>query len=121
MKQIKLPTGEYLLVEVPEDAKQFQVLNEYNVLWYQMPIIRGKSSKELPSGQWEIIGRASELTEDHWDEIVENKWDDYADGMWWKIYDSDQDEWGMCPTESGLSLIKSHSMNPSTTLILKIK
>lgn len=67
MKQIKLTTGEYLLVEVPEDAHSFEVYANNVVGGWCIMYLRGcpdyacNYSPNLPPGQWEIIGRASEL------------------------------------------------------------
>lgn len=122
MEQVKLTTGEYLLVEVPEGCHEIEINygKDKVVFWED-----GFSSElGLPPGQWEIIGRASELSEEQWSGIVE------PIGGWSSVlyYDysaSGRDyrdiiESGLkSPTESGLSLIKSHSMNPETTLVIR--
>ncbi|HRP30493.1 MAG TPA: hypothetical protein PKV73_01310 [Agriterribacter sp.] len=129
MKHIKLTTGEYLLVEIPNHIEKvvWETGNEGKVLWMFSNRISLQHDRRIhvkPYGQWEIIGRASELNEEQWKEIVEtiSGWSsvlyyDYsAPGRDYR----DIIESGLkSPTKSGISLIKSHSTNPSTTLVIR--
>lgn len=121
MKSIKIPTGEYLLVTIPEDATKFFIVNhdDLNVVWRDE--IGHTGFAVIPPDQWEIIGRASELSEEDWEDILGNEIP--------MIDESEYNQDGLTITytnkvrlttyaESGLSLIKHHSMNAETTLLI---
>lgn len=78
---------------------------------------------DLPLGSWELIGLAKDLTEDQWKGVVEVLNTFVGDnGQRIDVF-VDYDNNFECDTaaESGLSLLKSKSLNPGTTLILKRK
>lgn len=130
MKHIKLTTGEYLLVEVPEDAKNFTIIESHS--YFKSPRVEHSvGGVNLPTdGQWKIIGRASEIKEHGWQSLIEMNVVVHDNGHTWDEFYRDYNnpsqivvsEYSLqTATESGLSLIKSHSMNPSTTLLIKKK
>ena len=94
MKQIKLTTGEYLLVKCYElPSNNFKINNGF-IYQSQMSV-----RISLHTGQWEIIGRANKIP------YIELE----------KVFGFSH------PFKKLLSLIKSHSMNPETTLLIKKK
>lgn len=121
---------ELMFVEVPESMPGLpeifdgKLLVDYwtdgNELGYEF------QRKDLPEGEWEIIGKASELTEDQWKEIVERhkfsfmderrnrqiSFKDYRDAEEFEVDCFDT------ATKSGLSLISSLGKQPETTLII---
>lgn len=129
MKQITLPSGEYLLVEVPRWAT-FNLLqsNHGSLLqvWDRDYQDLKMNESQLPSGNWQIIGKADSLSEDDWKGIVETKHGGFAGHLkGFKDYSPkyiyvDKDPISTAK-ESGHSLIESHQMKPETTLILKQK
>lgn len=120
-KEIQLPSGGYLLVEVPQTSTpiyQYSLIaiKEAGLSWlhyldeYENDVAR---CEELHGNSCQIIGKGNELTENQWEEIIE-RWDsgrynDYSRHL--ARVDT--------ATESGHSLIKSHSMKPEQVLILK--
>jgi hypothetical protein len=58
----------------------------------------------LPEGNWIIVGKGSELTEEQWKEVI--------------IYHDDYDGEGYTEKETGIDLLKEKNLNPDTTLIL---
>lgn len=76
-------------------------------------------SLKLPEGNWTILGRAAELTNDHWEEIVLRKsiysgliifkYMDYVDPKWFRLDDA---------LPSGHSLLKAEEVELFNTLIL---
>lgn len=120
MKQIEHSKDEqkFLLVEVPDVAKRFW-LSSSNRLRIG---IGGKIKLEiLPVGNYEIIGITAHLTEEQAVEVAELANDqlfdfhphykDYTSKLW-------EDDFGTA-TESLRSLLASHDLKGSTTLILK--
>lgn len=105
MTPIKLPSGEYLLVKVPE-AVQFQIKKnaDHSLLFvlYNWNGFTNVSQDILPPGNWELIGRGSEITENQWQEMLP-----FSDHYFAK--------------ETGHSLIASHNYTPETTILLKKK
>lgn len=62
MTKVTMPSGNYLLVEVPE----VNIRKEFNKLVWGTERY-GTFSKPLPPGQWSIIGRPNEiLLNDEW-------------------------------------------------------
>lgn len=114
-----------IAVEVPEDLSD-PILSSVDGKQY---IIADKgdssnpefymSTEPLPPGSWSILGKGNELTEEQWNGIVEQivvmSGDDLIDGF--KDY-CDPVHGYVSPIPSGLSLLKSKGLNPTTTLIL---
>lgn len=126
MKQIKLNSDVFLLVDVPEDAEKFMISHAQsdNDL---VCFVNGfcKWIKTLEPG-WEIVGKGTKITEDVWRGIVEKGKVDDVEGFneYCEVWYSDYENPGITindATESGHSWIKSHGMKPETTLILKLK
>lgn len=71
----------------------------------------------LPKGNWTIIGKASDLTEEQWGQIV--GWFELAGKLGYRDYQSfDLSFPYQTASISGASLLKKHRVNPDTTLIL---
>lgn len=121
-------TEDTIGVTVPEDIAEialYYFVGTDGVLYLNMGQIDA-SSETLPAEhKWTLIGKASALTEDQWAELVgepvydnggtpdENGIDKiYAP---WVETDFPYDT----ATQSGLSLLKKHNLNPDTTIILK--
>lgn len=117
MDNIKILIGNYFVVNVPEDAHEFEIDGE---LFYKASFL-GKQNimqmKKLPSGQWEIIGKGDILSEEQWKGIVE-----YYPTTMTLYRDYSQQVFGddvfFTAKESGYSLLKSRGMKPENSLIL---
>lgn len=72
MIQIQLPSGCYLLVEVPEKSSGFEIEPRWGMLLFytSTPSFQNMSDRELPEGQWSIIGKVDELKGEGWVYIV---------------------------------------------------
>lgn len=128
MTPISLSSGEYLLVEVPEDGKHFWVslFRDYSPALLYSNGTDPQPFIQLPyDGQegkyWTIIGkgRGNSITEEEWKGIVEGK--TIGEDTRWRDF---TDFFHTCKTatSSGLSLIKSHGFeHPEKVLILKKK
>lgn len=93
--------------------------NQYWVRYTDMPKpgkIRANEIK-LPPGQWEILGRPLSITEDQWKGIVDSKLDGRE---LWQSYENTYTAFHNA-TESGMSWIKSKSLDPLNIIILKKK
>lgn len=123
MKQIQLPSGEYLGVKVPEGAFNFQVHSDGALMWFYDHFENG--GIKLPPGNWEPVGLASELRPEQWREIVSTHHSICISKEWMPVFTDYESEnfkngkWILSATNSGLSLIRSHKMEPETTFICK--
>lgn len=120
MAQIHTENG-HLFIEVPEGFFGYSIIDTTN---------GGKALKitdrvgdcvyrPLPPGSYTLVGLGSELTEEQWKEIIEDTWES-GDFIGWSFRDySDKHSTFDTATESGLSLLKSKSLSPNTTVILK--
>ena len=64
MKPITLPSGEYLIVDVPQDAKDFILCHEEHFIeisFVSKGMIHGRGIEPC---NWQLIGRESEITEE---------------------------------------------------------
>jgi len=143
MKEIQTNGITILLVEVPEDAKNFTITEfdwfENAPKWYLLhETIEDNCGCPIEfDGDWEILGKSTELSEEQMKEICEYKEiDSYdCDGMvWYDIYRNyalDDSYWlNSCDQfftvrESYLSLLEANGIvdrnnltNPDTTSIL---
>jgi len=68
-KKIQLPSGKYLLVEVPEGSSGFQIEPRWGMLLYYkaQPSFQNMSDRDMPEGDWQIIGKADSLDIDSWE------------------------------------------------------
>lgn len=85
MKEIKTNDITILLVEVPEDAKLLQITQNASGrnLSYKVnntPHPFGYTHIKLPEGNYQILGKSTELSEEQMKEIVERK-----DWLWGKM------------------------------------
>lgn len=124
----------WLLVEVPEDGTSF-IIYQGNQLSYEHSVTGSETGSRtgfigeelLPSGSWEIVGKADSMTEEQWKEIVEsgvcNDSGDHGLGFfrYYREYPDELEEsFGFFSAkESGEALLLSHGLKPETTLILK--
>ena len=125
MKKITLPSGEYLMVEVPKDAKEFNVFNpqqplvQYDYLQYKRNGFWDNPIR-LPKGNYTLIGLCSEIGEEEAKGIVESQFDTYRNYL--DTDDMDNLSCYTCdtPTESLASLVRSNGMEVDTTVLLKV-
>jgi len=136
MKEIKTNGIKALFVEVPEDISSLMSIQQNNVLLLWRSDI-DYLEIQLPSGQYQILGKSTELSEEQMKEICEYKEiDSYdCDGMvWYDIYRNyalDDSYWlNSCDQfftvqESYLSLLEANGIvdrnnlaNHDTTTIL---
>lgn len=123
---------DYLFVEVPIEGIDHWIINngkeKVGVNWYIPNKVFGEEGNmwsegfRLPEGTWQIIGKGDELTEEQWNGIVDDYWQP-GEFIGWTKRDY------TCPDpnvssfdtaiESGHSLLKSLSLEPGKTLILK--
>lgn len=124
MQKLTLPSGEYLLVEVPEDAKYIRLSLTTNSLFFYRESYPNNIGAHLPSGNWQLIGKASELGKEEWKGILKPI-ENWSKELYHNYTASGRDFRDVIDSafeatiDSGLSLIRSHSMNPETTIILK--
>jgi len=123
MKQVE--HNGYLLQEVPGGAYGFEVYMVYlkkRLAWWENGLI-GSSQEacDLPKANWQIISKASEITEEQAKGIVER---DYFDGIGYQYANYNiERKWTFglrknTALESFHSLLKSKGMKPSETIIL---
>lgn len=115
MKNITLAGIDYLLVEIPNVEIK---ISERKLVWGNLRY--GTFSKQLPAGNWEILGKADTLTWQDWVSIVEKENDssEHLKSWWYRDYHF-EDSWVRNPYTSGLSIVASLQMKPEKTLILK--
>ena len=109
----------FLIVEVPEGSYDHFISSKFGILdWFVNK--SGHTTElftiDLPPGSWEIMGMGETLTESKWDEVVKNNgWGCYNNykGKPDEIYTL------LSAIESGLALISSHKLTPTTALFLK--
>jgi hypothetical protein len=107
-----------IAVDVPENSHGFKLAYYSGVtyLWYLVPPLRGYSSKELPEGDWQILGKASELTEEQAAGVVKKDEDGYWINYNWKSWHSNSTE--DTALESFQSLLASKNIDPLKVIIL---
>lgn len=130
---------EYLMVEVPSEAVEFEIENG-NQLYFYASFLGLRSIghlRYLPPGQWQILFLASEATEEQAGEVVEVNKGEPPYQPYYKPYGmSDEEysyelelaakkleEWEQSNTalESLRSLLSSHGMEGETLFLKKIK
>lgn len=127
-KPLTLPSGTYLVIELPED-----IFKRATAIGVQEDMVSNnltcningniRSVCMIPPGSWELIGKGNEITETVWRGIVEWSYDDDGDGnVFTNVKNYETDEWN-CDTftESGLSLIKSLGYTPLTSVLIKLR
>ena len=118
MKSISLSTGEWLLVVVPKDAI-CEIVNFENlkvwVRWYT-PSFSDNGNIDLPPGQWSIVGKPLELSEEICKTIVRVT---IIQGSTFGTDYQNKKAFKRSAKESLLSLVESEGFEPETTLILK--
>lgn len=76
---LDLPTPVLLVWGLPEDAK----VTDNNTISYRLPKCGVMHYTHLPEGNWQLIGKLSELTEEQYEGLVEvdkeNWWKDYME------------------------------------------
>ena len=125
MTPLKLPSGEYLLVKVPEGQRYFDLYGneaQQEIRYNEMPSPgKFKSvSIKLPPGSWQLIGHAKDVTEEQAREICEVH-DVRGKETFYKLYGS---KYGceMVATNTALqsfhSLLKANGYEVETTVML---
>lgn len=89
MKEITTNGITILFVEVPEDATWFQIMPRQGIvnecLRYNFGTLRfGIKYEQLPSGQYQILGKSTELSEEQKEEICDQV--SSFGKMYWKNY-----------------------------------
>lgn len=124
-KEVELPSGKYLLITVPEDVDENMKpelvgMRLQNLQWWRKPVLANPFFIGLPPGQWQIIGKANELSEQQWKAVVDYQLHPFSTKVYGYTYKNQESYSPFKKAKlAGHSLIKSHSMNPDTTLILK--
>lgn len=118
--------GDYLLVQVPEDAHSFEVYENNVIGGYCIMYLRGNPdyaceySPNLPPGNYSIVGKGNELKWSDWVGIVEKENDESESLNCWWYKDYEKNEiMTKNAVKSGLSLIRSKGLSPEITLIIK--
>lgn len=124
MKEIEIPSGKYLLVQVPEHSNGFQIEPRWGMLVFYKgePSFENMSDRELPGDNWQIVGKANELSLSDKTSIVEHENDKsgHLRSWWYKNYEGvDEDRWLKSPAESFKTLLTANNMESETTLILR--
>jgi hypothetical protein len=111
----RIDTGGYVCMKWEEDRVKDPLAEYYD-------------EETLPPGQWSLLGKASELTEEQWRGIVDRDKRKTSNGLIEMEISGfkDYERFGgssifrvkSTAIESGLSLLKSHNLAPETTLIL---
>lgn len=123
-------TPSCIAVIVPEDASGFLVSNAQ--LDNDLVYLKDGSYKYIASlpgeiGNWKILGRGNDLTEEQWKGIVaqfvykspfggdggETKYNDYTCDRVDALFKT--------ATESGLSLLKAHNLEPDVLILVNNK
>ncbi len=114
---------------VVEGENKFNVHVHGNNLEYCYDTSEGCGAvirETLPSGQWELLGRAGEISEGQWNRLVE--YDRYYDGdppglgivYYYRDYPESMAESCLfTATESGHSFCKANNIDLNSVLILK--
>jgi len=123
-------TDRSIAVEVPEGAWRFYSNNGIASGKIGMDVserledgsLRMYAHKcDLPPGSWSILGKGNEITEEQWKTIVGIEWFE-DDDEYFYIYEPDgkvrSNLFYDTAIESGLSLLKSKSLNPESIIIL---
>jgi len=130
-------TENSIAVQIPSDAEDvrcYSIGGEYRIAFtsrIQDPLKVGGDIIPLAAGNWRILGRPAELTEEQWKAIIPRIDGDLA---WIPSYnDPDSGGHGFCyddyesedehtvyytATESGLSLLKSKNVSIDNVIIL---
>lgn len=124
MKTINLPSGAYYFIKVPQGFFGYEVCNtKSDGLWFFVNDRLGKNQwTKLPYGNWELFGKASDMTEGKWKEIVEETFGGFGGHIpGFKDYnpkaiiiDAEPLE---TATKSGLSLLSLHGFDLNTVIL----
>lgn len=126
MKEYNLNGHSLVVVEnVPKDAKPYIIPEASGKPYCCLMAERGVIIDEL-SGQYELLGRAGELSEEQWEKMCEF-WTSDAEGQimnWtqWKNYynpSSKNDYDLLTALESGHSWLRVNNINKKDLLIIK--
>lgn len=112
MSQIKIQTGKasILLVEVPEILKQIKVIKSHVCGLYNGGMLcRTWKSKKLPTGNYELLGLSTELTEGQCERVVE--WND--EEQFYRLYPHVKWMGDISALQSFASILTSHNVDPS--------
>lgn len=110
------PAGRFLMVTVPEKTETKMFFIHFGNLYTNVRHIGKPFYKKLPPGNYSIVGLASELTWGKKGEICESE-----KTFGWRNYTAVNGQYQWCGNreQSFDSLLKHHSLDPKTTLILK--
>lgn len=85
MQQInkELPNGTMLFVDVPDDADRFKVFNDLDKPYLSYFVGVETYREYLPKGNWKLLGKSTELTEEQLNEIMPAISTAQLDGVWY--------------------------------------
>ena len=115
-----------LIVPVQSNWSEFEI-NTDGILdfWKHGHVIVGEI--DLPPGQWRILGRAKELTEEQWTTgmsgyLTEYDWEKIVEKVHhgYKDYEFNGEPYATAMF-SGLSLLRSHGIDPETNPLILVK
>jgi hypothetical protein len=121
MKEINLPSGNYLFVKVPDDAYDFKIGEALGnkVIWYEFHPNLNKAIIPIPSQiNYEVISTTKDITEEQAGSIVEfdeinGEHPDFVNGVAWLNYKRNRYEYNRVFTvkESLQSLIQANGLD----------
>ena len=126
MEEIKLPSGEYIFVEIPNDAENVRCHTHFNQATY---LIKFESFEiKLPKGKWVKISTTKDITEEQAKSIIPSK--QTLSGVIYPHYPLlndpsgyyNEEHWAsICLTAKDAldSLLNANELNESNYLILK--
>ncbi len=108
----------WLIVEVPEGAFKMNIVS--GLLNYKTPQCTSTWSYITlpPDGNYSAPVLAGDMSESDWAEIVYKEWDGQRH---WYLYYEDDTLCVISAESSGLSLLASHNLTPSTAVIIEVK
>ena len=119
IKNITIPSGNYIFVEVPVDAKDFEINHAHNATWVLYDYIskRGSNSISLSDNviEYEIISTTNDITEEQCKDLI-----DKPEYGWYLTYTKGNSDSYHSQTakESLKSLIQSLDLNTESNYIL---
>ncbi len=111
-------TPSCIAVKVPEDAGRYTMratnhCDNGSISFYDK-FTNEESMCLIPPGNWKILGRGNDLTEEQWRGIVP----EMIIGERWSNYNGDYPIWFHSAKESGKSLLKSKNLNPDVLILV---
>lgn len=110
-----LPSDAYEIRYVKTRAGKLDQLH-YRIVPKELMYVTDQRAELIPEGNWRILGKANELTEEQWKEVLSDH--RIGSGIYFLGYDNFQDiVYTDTATESGASLLKLHQLENPLILI----